>query len=225
DEDAFPACEEQSAIVTDNNDPEGMSRIRVQFPWQKAYGGQSPWIRSITPYAGSGKGMHVVPEIGEEVIVSFENGNAEKPVSLGAMFNGKGKSGHGGAGNFIKGLQTPTGNKIQFNDKEGSALLTDNGGASMKFDGAGNAVTNAAVTHIINVGGKDNDAGPSNVTMDQSGNITIKGDANVTIITGNSMIELTPDKISLSASEININGEKIEVKGPGQWQGGKIKIN
>ncbi|WP_185145244.1 contractile injection system protein, VgrG/Pvc8 family, partial [Apibacter muscae] len=46
DEDAFPACEEQSAIVTDNNDPQGMSRIRVQFPWQKAYGGQSPWIRS-----------------------------------------------------------------------------------------------------------------------------------------------------------------------------------
>ncbi|WP_221411141.1 phage baseplate assembly protein V, partial [Apibacter sp. B3924] len=50
--------------------------------------GTTPWIRSITPYAGKGKGMHIVPEIGEEVIVSFENGNAEKPVSLGAMFNG-----------------------------------------------------------------------------------------------------------------------------------------
>ncbi|WP_370513646.1 hypothetical protein, partial [Apibacter sp. B3924] len=34
DEDAIPLCEEQSATVTDNNDPEGMSRIRVQFPWQ-----------------------------------------------------------------------------------------------------------------------------------------------------------------------------------------------
>ncbi|WP_221410505.1 phage baseplate assembly protein V, partial [Apibacter sp. HY039] len=225
DENAIPECEEQSAIVMDNNDPDGMSRIRVQFAWQKPFNGMTPWIRSITPYAGSGKGMHVVPEIGEEVIVSFENGNAEKPVSLGAMFNGKGKSGHGGAGNYIKGLQTPTGNKLQFNDKEGSALLTDQGPSNIKMDGAGNTTASADESHIINVGGKEGAVGPSNITMDNTGKITIKGDANISVIVGGSMIELTPEQISLSAAKINISGGEIEIKGTGQWQGGKIKIN
>ncbi|TWP29376.1 hypothetical protein ETU08_07700 [Apibacter muscae] len=190
-----------------------MSRIRVQFPWQKAYGGQSPWIRSITPYAGSGKGMHVVPEIGEEVIVSFENGNAEKPVSLGAMFNGKGKSGHGGAGNFIKGLQTPTGNKIQFNDKEGSALLTDNGGASMKFDGAGNAVTNAAAMQTLNVGGGGKDSSgetipPQSVLkMDKDGNIKLDGKTNITLMVGENTLVIDANGLTLT----NKDGNKVAI--------------
>jgi type VI secretion system secreted protein VgrG len=87
-DDAIPMCEEQSAVVTDNNDPEGMSRIRVAFPWHRGTNEVSPWLRVTTPYAGSGKGFHVLPEIGEEVIVGFENGNAEKPFVLGAMFHG-----------------------------------------------------------------------------------------------------------------------------------------
>ncbi|WP_221410409.1 phage baseplate assembly protein V, partial [Apibacter muscae] len=204
DEDAFPACEEQSAIVTDNNDPEGMSRIRVQFPWQKAYGGQSPWIRSITPYAGSGKGMHVVPEIGEEVIVSFENGNAEKPVSLGAMFNGKGKSGHGGAGNYMKGLQTASGNKLLMNDQSGSVLLEDHGQTSMNFDGAGNSSLGTSTSHAITVGGtKEAPDGQAKLLMDNAGNITLKANTNITLEVGDNKISVNAD------GTITINGDKI----------------
>lgn len=80
DEDAYPTCEEQSAIVTDNDDPQG--RIRVQFPWQKKKGLKTPWLRVVTPYAGKGKGMHIIPEIDEEVIIGFDNGNAERPLLL-----------------------------------------------------------------------------------------------------------------------------------------------
>lgn len=198
DEDAIPLCEEQSAIVMDNNDPEGMSRIRVQFPWQKHFNGMTPWIRSITPYAGKGKGMHIVPEIGEEVIVSFENGNAEKPVSLGAMFNGGGKSGHGGAGNYIKGLQTPTGNKLQFNDQDGSALLTDNGGVNMKFDGSGNSSIGAASTQTIVVGGsQEAPNGNSFLKMDAGGNITLDGKTNITLKVGSNSITINNEGIKV----------------------------
>lgn len=68
-ENAYPECEEQSAIVTDNNNGKGM--IRVQFPWQKKKGLKTPWIRIVTPYAGKGKGMHLIPEVGEEVMIGF----------------------------------------------------------------------------------------------------------------------------------------------------------
>ncbi|TWP26812.1 hypothetical protein ETU09_09635 [Apibacter muscae] len=207
DEDAFPACEEQSAIVTDNNDPQGMSRIRVQFPWQKPFNGQTPWIRSITPYAGEGKGMHVVPEIGEEVIVSFENGNAEKPVSLGAMFNGKGKSGHGGAGNYMKGLTTATGSNLTFNDQKGDMTLADKGGASMNFDGAGNATTNANQTHAVNAGSNANTSvggDASTLKMDASGNITLEGNTNITLKVGGNTIVIDGSGITMTSNSGNI---------------------
>ncbi|PQL92582.1 phage baseplate assembly protein V, partial [Apibacter adventoris] len=205
-EDAIPQCEEQSATVMDNNDPEGMSRIRVQFLWQKPFNGMTPWIRSITPYAGAGKGMHVVPEIGEEVIVSFENGNAEKPVSLGAMFNGKGKSGHGGKGNYMKGLQTAAGNKLQFNDKEGSALLTDNGGANMKFDGTGNATTNANKIHAVNAGTNANTSvgeDASTLKMDKDGNITLEGNTNITLKVGGNTIVIDQNGLTFTNKDGN----------------------
>ena len=118
DEDAFPTCEEQSATVMQNDNPQGM--IKVQFPWQKKKGLTTPWLRVVTPYAGKGKGMHIIPEVGEEVIIGFDNGNAERPFVFGAMFNGKASAGLGGAGNFMKGLQTPAGSRMQMNDKDGS---------------------------------------------------------------------------------------------------------
>jgi type VI secretion system secreted protein VgrG len=168
DEDALPLCEEQSAIVTDNNDPQGMSRIRVQFAWQKPFNGMTPWIRSITPYAGKGKGMHIVPEIGEEVIVTFENGNAEKPVSLGAMFNGEAKSGHGGKGNYMKGLQTAAGSNLTFNDKEGSMTLADQIPAKLVMDGAGETALDSRDRIIIT-------CGESSIELKKDGKILIKG--------------------------------------------------
>ncbi|MGM5631940.1 contractile injection system protein, VgrG/Pvc8 family [Apibacter raozihei] len=221
DENAIPECEEQSAIVMDNNDPDGMSRIRVQFAWQKPFNGMTPWIRSITPYAGSGKGMHVVPEIGEEVIVSFENGNAEKPVSLGAMFNGKGKSGHGGAGNYMKGLQTPTGNKLLFNDKEGSALLTDNGGVNMKFDGAGNATTNANKIHSVNAGTNANTSvgeDASTLKMDKDGNITLEGNTNITLKVGENTIVIDQKGLTFT----NKDGNSVAITPEGITNTAKI---
>ena len=210
-EDAVPLCEEQSATVVDNNDPNGMSRIRVQFPWQKQSNEMSPWIRVATPYAGKGKGFHVIPEEGEEVIIGFENGNAEKPFVLGAMFHGEGKSGHGGSGNHMKGFETASGNKLQMNDKDGSINLTDKGGANMAFDGAGNAITNANVSKTINVG----KGGESILKMDSAGNITLDGKTSLTITIGASKLEMKAD------GTINLSGKTVTIVGSDKTEVGK----
>ncbi|MDR2122658.1 MAG: phage baseplate assembly protein V, partial [Flavobacteriaceae bacterium] len=135
DESFFPRCTQQNAVVTDNNDPEEMSRIRVRFPWQKPEE-QTPWLRIVTPYAGEGKGMHVIPEIEEEVMVIFEGGNAEKPLVLGALFNGKGKSGYGGEGNYKKAFQTKNTLRL-VDDEEGSIMGKDKDGSFWKLEGDG----------------------------------------------------------------------------------------
>jgi type VI secretion system secreted protein VgrG len=137
-DDAFAICEEQSGEVTDNNDPQGLGRIRVQFPWQKYANGEStPWIRMTNPHSGSGKGMYFIPEIGEEVLVTFENRNAEKPVVLGTMYNGKQKSGFATPNNDFKVTQTRTGIKIVMNDASKSMLLEDPSGNKVFMDGKG----------------------------------------------------------------------------------------
>jgi type VI secretion system secreted protein VgrG len=160
----------------------------------------TPWICPITPYAGKGKGMHIVPEIGEEVIVTFENGNAEKPVSLGAMFNGEAKSGHGGKGNYMKGLQTASGNKLLMNDQKGSVLLEDHGQTSMKFDGAGNSSIGTSSSQVITVGGcKEAPDGKSLLKMDKDGNINLEGKTKITLKVGNNTITLTKDGIFTKA--------------------------
>ena len=199
DEDAYPTCEEQSAIVTDNDHPQGM--IKVQFPWQKKKGLKTPWLRVVTPYAGKGKGMHIIPEVGEEVIVGFDNGNAERPFVFGAMFNGKSSAGLGGAGNFMKGLQTPAGSRLHMNDKDGSLHMQDNGGVSMRFDGGGNSTHNAATTHTTDVGGE------SVLQMDKSGNVSLTASTEFKISVGASTIVIKKD------GTITINGKAISIDG------------
>jgi len=128
---AFPRAEQQPAIVKDNNDPQGMGRVRVQFFWQKG-DELSPWIRMIQPYAGNGKGFYFIPEIGEEVMVDFENGNAERPFVLGAHYNGAAKSGYKPT---TKAIHTESGTKIVLNDEDGSIKIEDAVGNSLIFDG------------------------------------------------------------------------------------------
>ena len=128
---AFPKAEQQPAIVKDNNDPQGMGRVRVQFFWQKG-DELSPWIRMIQPYAGNGKGFYFIPEVGEEVMVDFENGNAERPFVLGAHYNGAAKSGYKPT---TKAIHTQSGTKILLNDEDGSIKIEDAVGNSLIFDG------------------------------------------------------------------------------------------
>jgi hypothetical protein len=98
----------------------------------------------------------------------------------------------------------------------------------MKFDGAGNATTNAnndkSVTvgnnntvntgsvNVINVGSKNGGGANSMLKMDKSGNITLECDTNITIKTGKSSLTLMSDgKIILSGKIIGIGGEGIGI--------------
>jgi type VI secretion system secreted protein VgrG len=205
-DDAVPICESQSAVVVDNNDPNGMSRIRVQFPWQKQMGEITPWLRVVTPYAGGGKGQHILPEIGEEVLVGFENDNAEKPFVHGAMYHGEGKSGHGGEGNFIKSFQTATGIKLVMNDKEKSFLLEDPSGNTVFADGKGNMTLTAPNNITMNAGGSINMTAGQNINSSATLNITESAGVDKSTTAG-MMHNLTVGGDSM----INVTGELHEI--------------
>ena len=118
--DVFPVAEAQRAVVMDNKDPEQMGRVRVQFSWQELQDPDlmTPWIRIAQAYGGDSKGCYIIPEIGEEVMVGFENGNAEKPYVIGTLYHGEQRP----EGNWysdsndIKAFRTRNGHTVEVHD-------------------------------------------------------------------------------------------------------------
>ncbi len=121
---SIPKAEAQRGIVLDNADPDGMGRIKVQFNWQKPMGTATPWIKMLTPYAGSDKGFYMIPEIGEEVLVGFESDNPERPYVLSAAYNQSQNSSFADADNNLKAIKTRSGHIIELNDTDGGEIIT-----------------------------------------------------------------------------------------------------
>lgn len=145
---AFPKSESQTAIVMENADPEGLGRIRVQFPWQKTVGEMTPWIRIVTPHAGSDKGFHFIPEVNEEVLIGFEGGNAEHPYMMGSLYNGSGKA--GAFKSEKNDIKTRSGHTFELNDANGSEsiTITDKNGNIITIDTANNNITISALENM-----------------------------------------------------------------------------
>ncbi|MCT7340713.1 type VI secretion system tip protein VgrG [Pseudomonas aeruginosa] len=66
-------------------------RIKLQFPWDrdgKNDETSSCWVRVVLPWSGKGFGMQFVPRIGQEVIVTFIDGDPDRPLVTGCVYNG-----------------------------------------------------------------------------------------------------------------------------------------
>ena len=122
--DVYPIAQSCRAKVRDNEDPNNLGRVRVQFDWQAQLddGMMTPWLRMSQPYAGGGKGFSFIPEIGEEVMIDFEGGNAERPYVKGTLYNGVGDPDgkwlpNNNSSNQIKAIRTRNGHTIEIHDE------------------------------------------------------------------------------------------------------------
>jgi phage protein D len=75
-------------VVTDNKDPDDLGRVKVKFPWL-SQDHASDWARLVTPGGGPQTGLEFIPEVNDEVLVGFEQGNINYPYVLGGLWNGK----------------------------------------------------------------------------------------------------------------------------------------
>jgi uncharacterized protein involved in type VI secretion and phage assembly len=213
-----PKAEPQFAKVISNTDPSNQGRVKVQFDWQRGPD-TTEFIRVMSPDAGSSdkvnknRGFMSVPEVGDQVIISFVHQHPDRPFVMGGMFHGRVGAG-GGVGNNIKSLSTRSGNKLELNDGAGSVYLTDQGGANMKFDGAGNAITNVNTSHTLNAGSKSSinvgakkDSPPQCLLeMDSAGNITLDGKNSLTITIGKSILKMAAD------GTVTLNGKNVKME-------------
>lgn len=137
--DIYPVAPSCRAVVKDNEDPNGLGRIRVQFDWQIQLSEETdeelmtPWLRMAQPYAGGGKGFSFIPEIGEEVMIDFVGGNAERPYVKGTLYNGVDDVdnkwvANSNSANQIKAIRTRNGHTIEIHDEgnDGYIRIYDN---------------------------------------------------------------------------------------------------
>jgi len=137
-----PQSESQVAVVKDNEDPEKLGRIRVQFNWQSG-DDMTPWIRIAKNHAGmddeqGSYGFYFVPEINDEVYIDFEQGNPDRPYMVGAKYHGKVAPEWGAEpkDNNKKAIKTRSGHTILLNDEKGkeSITISDKEGDSITID-------------------------------------------------------------------------------------------
>ena len=223
----MPRCESQTGIVDDNNDPDGLGRVRVKLYWQS--NSVTPWIRIAMPYTGSDKGMYFVPEKGEEVVVGYEGGNAEMPFVIGGFYHGKAKpDSFKSSTNDIKAIKTRSGHIIEFNDKDGGEMITikDKEGDKIIFDTANKKITIHAIEDL-NLTGK-------NVYITAEKTVSIYGDKIDAV--GDSLFELKSKKVAIDAQNTfeakaittNIEGTKaVKITGKAQTdiKGGILNLN
>ena len=205
---SYPRAANQRAKVVDNTDPEGLGRIKVNFPWQREGGEETPWIKMATPYAGADKGFYFIPEIGEEVLVGFENGDAEKPFVLSAGFNQKAKSGIDNADNNIKAVVTRSGHRIELNDTEGSEsiTITDKNNNIILIETANNNISISAGENMTLNAKNIKITAEENIEVQAKGNIEIASEGDTSILTkGKTNLQAKSDTEITSSASISID--------------------
>jgi type VI secretion system secreted protein VgrG len=75
-----------------------MGRIRIRFDFQAIQPGEqtspgSTWVRVLHRFAGSGLGAQFIPRVGQQVLVEFINGDIERPLVVGSLYDGQGEGG------------------------------------------------------------------------------------------------------------------------------------
>ncbi|CAN7215522.1 type VI secretion system tip protein TssI/VgrG [Variovorax sp. LjRoot84] len=123
----------QSAIVVGPKGEEihadDFGRVKVHFHWDRYDESDEKstcWVRVSQPWAGKGWGGYFIPRIGQEVIVDFLNGDPDRPIIVGRVYNDdqpKPFDSHTQSG--FRTRSTPKGsasncNELRFEDKKGS---------------------------------------------------------------------------------------------------------
>ena len=197
-------------------------RIKVQFHWDRE--GQldeksSCWIRIAQMWAGPSWGSQHIPRIGHEVVVSFLDGDPDRPLITGSVYNGLNKPPFSLPAqkevSGIKSRSTQNGgkghNELSFDDTTGKELVNFHAQKDLKTvveNSEDATVKNKRYTKIggddteVVVGTQNIDAGSQFVTVKKT--YALRALISAEIACGPTLIKLTPAGIVITALKIDI---------------------
>lgn len=224
----------QLGLVTDNQDPDKLGRVKVSFLWME--GEQStPWIKVASPYTYKNAGFFFVPAVDSRVLVGFEDGDVEKPYCIGTLFDEMANPDPDWAGNAdnshakIHAIRTQSGNTVILRDSGGpgveiydkgvkNQIIFDSGNEKLSMHSSMEAHVTAKQSASISLGDKEKPE-ESKVSVwlqedsiwvtNESGDVFVESkNNNLGVIAFNGVISIKGRKIVIEASE------SLEIKAP-----------
>jgi phage baseplate assembly protein gpV len=160
-------------IVTDNDDPAGWGRVKIKYP-ALSEEHTSGWARVVVPGGGAQRGIQFLPEINDEVLVGFLEGDMQHPYILGGLWNGQDKppelQATSGGRVTKRILRSRSGHCITLDDSEGGGGITiaDSAGNSIRIDTASNSLQ-------ISVQGNISLKAQGSLSLEAQGQVQLKG--------------------------------------------------
>lgn len=191
-------------------------RIKIQFPWDRD--GQndessSCWVRVVLPWTGNGFGMQFIPRIGQEVIVTFIDGDPDRPLVTGCVYNGENALPYALPANQTQsGIKTRSSkqgtgfNELRFDDRKDSEEVFLQAQKDMKVNVLHDATANIGHDETL--------------TVQNSRSRTVKeGDETVTLEKGKRTVNIRIGSDTLEVKDartVKVGGEETHRTG-GNW--------
>ena len=191
-----------TALVTNNKDTAGLGRVKVKYPWLSEED-EGYWARIAAPMAGKDRGLYFLPEVNDEVLVAFEQGDWRFPYVLGALWNGHDappeKNGDGK--NDVRVIKSRSGHLVRLTDTDGKEkieIIDKTQQNSIVFDTAKNTITISADKDI------KLSATQGTIKLDAQ-KIEIKSSGSTTIESAAGMDVKASGTMNVKGATVNIN--------------------
>lgn len=218
-------------VVSDIEDPDQLGRVKVQLPIRLKEK-VTCWARVAVPFAGEDKGFFMLPDVGDEVLVTFREGDIREPYIIGCLWNNKEKpeayETESGKYNqrkikFKTGHEIIVGEKqdegfVEIKTKNGNSIFIDDkddGKISIKTKTNKNKITidgNEGKLKVESENIVDVSSGTAKISVDgQKNTVDIKSDTKIVIKSSSISIQASGNLDLKSDGMINIQGSMVKI--------------
>ena len=203
-------------IVTNIEDPDNKNRVKVKLPVVSDED-ETHWARVLQLGAGAGRGVAIMPEVDDEVLVAFEHGNLQNPYVLGGLWNGTDQAPTGTAitdGQVMhRSITSRVGHQFVMHDGDDPAtkyvkvLLSDRVTTLLVGEDEVKVVSNGKKITVTD--------GRAELTMDGAGVVKLTGDT-ITVEADNALTLKSKQAAVTVQSATNLDikaGTKLTAKG------------
>jgi len=154
------------AQVINNIDVTGLSRVQVRLPWLP---GIEPWARVAVLAAGKNQGTYFIPQVGDEVLVAFNQGDVNEAYVIGSLWNDPDRPPALAPTDAVtkRIVRTPLGHEIEFDDLAQSITITSITLQKIKID--------RSKIEIATTGGT------ATLTFDTAGRVSIQSKISISL--------------------------------------------
>jgi uncharacterized protein involved in type VI secretion and phage assembly len=189
--------------VTENFDLTVQGRVKVKIPTIPDI---EPWASVCAPFAGDGYGLWLMPQVGDIVLIAFENGDIDWPVVVGSVWDANNKPPVDLPNDATdkRVLKTPNGHELVFDDMQQDITLTHL---------AGHKLTMTSDEVSIELA-----QGAGKLTLTLPGTAELKGEVSVdvnstkTTVKGDATLDLSGATTTLKAdSTCKVSGSLVTI--------------